>query len=179
MTEPDGPGPLRRTLDGLYRAASVAAALCLVGILVVIVLQMAARWASLTFPGSAEYAGYLMASASFLAFAGALNSDAHIRVGLFLSALGRHRWWGELFCFAVGTAAALYLARYAVKLVYWSHRLGDVSQGQDATPLWIAQTPMAFGAVLLAIAFVDNLVSLVLKGRHNIVARAEGEVPQE
>ena len=179
MTEPDGPGPVRRALDALYRAASVAAALCLVGILGVIVMQMVARWSALTFPGSAEYAGYLMASASFLAFAAALNSDGHIRVGLFLTALGRHRWWGELFCFAVGTAAAVYLARYAVKMVYWSRKLNDISQGQDAMPLWIVQLPLAVGAVLLALAFTDNLVSLVLKGRHNIVARAEGEVPQE
>lgn len=179
MTEPDGPGPLRRALDGLYRAALGLSALCLVGILVVIVAQMVARWSGLTFPGSAEYAGYLMASASFLAFAGALNSDAHIRVGLLLSALGRHRFWGELFCFAVASAAAVFLARYAVKTVWWSHKLGDVSQGQDAMPLWIVQAPMAAGAVLLALAFLDNLASLLLRGRHNIVARAEGDVPQE
>ncbi|MCB2135678.1 MAG: TRAP transporter small permease [Rhodobacteraceae bacterium] len=163
------PGPVRRALDRLYGACGVLSACCLIGILFVIVLQMAARWSSLTFPGSTEYAGYLMASASFLAFAHALNRGVHIRVGLALAALGRHRYWGELWCLAIGALASSYLAWYAVKLVYWSHKLHDVSQGQDATPLWIVQLPTAFGAVLLAVAFLDNLVTLLLTGRDNIV----------
>ena len=71
---------------------------------------------------------------------------------------------------AIGTAAASYLARYAVKTVYWSWKLHDVSQGQDATPLWIVQIPMAFGAVLLAIAFIDNLITLIATRRDNIRA---------
>ena len=162
------PGPVRRALDRLYGACGVLSACCLIGILFVIVLQMAARWSSLTFPGSTEYAGYLMAAASFLAFAGALNSGAHIRVGLALTALGRHRYWGELWCLLVGTAAATYLAWYSVRLVYWSRKLHDLSQGQDATLLWIVQLPVALGAILLAIAFADNLVTLLRTGRDNI-----------
>jgi len=166
------PTPLRRGLDGLYDACAALSAVCLVGILIVIVLQMAARWSSITFPGSTEYAGYLMASASFLAFAHALNRGAHIRVSLLLERLGRHRFWGELWCLLIGTAASSYLAWYAVKLVYWSRKLRDLSQGQDATPLWIVQTPVAFGAVLLAVAFWDNLVTLLVSGRDNIVEDA-------
>lgn len=162
------PRPLRRGLDRLYDACAALSALCLVGILIVIVLQMAARWSSITFPGSTEYAGYLMASASFLAFAHALNRGAHIRVTLALEKLGRFRFWGELWCLLIATAASSYLAFYAVKLVYWSRKLKDVSQGQDATPLWIVQMPVAFGAVLLAIAFWDNLAALLLTGRDNI-----------
>lgn len=166
------PSPLRRGLDGLYDACAALSALCLVGILIVIVLQMAARWSSVTFPGSTEYAGYLMAAASFLAFAHALNRGAHIRVSLLLERLGRRRFWGELWCLLIATAASSYLAWYAVKLVYWSRKLKDVSQGQDATPLWIVQMPVAFGAVLLAVAFWDNLVTLLLSGRDNIVEDA-------
>ena len=66
------------------------------------------------------------------------------------------------------TAAATYLAWYAAKLVYWSWRLNDVSQGQDVTPLWIAQTPMAVGAVIMAICLIDNLITLLVSGRDNI-----------
>lgn len=58
---------LRITLDTVYRAAGVAAALCLIAILVLIVLQMVARWTGAIFPGAANYAGYAMAAASFLA----------------------------------------------------------------------------------------------------------------
>ena len=159
---------MRALLDRLYDAAAWLAALCLIGILFVIVGQMTARWASVPFPGSSEYAGYLMASASFLAFAAALNRGAHIRVGLLLSALGRWRRWGEIWCFSIGTLASGYLAWHSVRLVYWSRKLNDISQGQDETLLWIPQLPFAFGAVLLAVAFADNLIALILKGHDNI-----------
>jgi TRAP-type C4-dicarboxylate transport system permease small subunit len=159
---------LRRVLDAIYDGAGAVAALCLVLILCVIVLQMLARWTGTPFPGSSEYAGYLMAAASFLAFAHALNRGAHIRVNLLLAALGERRFWGELWCLIIGTAATSYLAWYAVKTVYWSWKLHDISQGQDVTPLWIPQLPMAFGAVLLAVCFADNLITLIAIRRDNI-----------
>ncbi|MBL8590590.1 MAG: TRAP transporter small permease [Methylobacteriaceae bacterium] len=159
---------LRRPLDAAYLVAGYVAAACMVALLLVIVLQMAARWTGAPFPGSSEYAGYLMASSSFLAFAHALNGGAHIRVGLMLNALGRWRWIGEIWCFAIGTAASSYVAFYAVKLVWWSWKLGDVSQGQDETPLWIPQAPFAFGAVLFAICFIDNLLTILATRRDNI-----------
>jgi TRAP-type C4-dicarboxylate transport system permease small subunit len=159
---------IRRALDTLYDTGGVIAAVCLFAILLVIVAQMVTRWMNISVPGLSEYAGYLMAAASFLSFAHALNRGVHIRVNLFITALGERRFWGELWCMIIGTAASCYLAFYSVRLVYWSRKLGDVSQGQDATPLWFVQMPVAIGAVLLAICFIDNLVSLVLTGHDNI-----------
>jgi len=159
---------IRRFLDALYLGAGALAACCLVALLGVIVLQMAARWASIAFPGSTAYAGYLMAAASFLAFAHALNRGSHIRVNLFLTALGERRFWGELWALVIASAASSYLAWYAVKATYWSRKLHELGQGQDATPIWIVQIPMAFGAVLLAICFVDNLITLLLTRHDNI-----------
>jgi TRAP-type C4-dicarboxylate transport system permease small subunit len=166
---------IRRCLDALYVAAGAAAASCLVALLIVIVMQMAARWASIAFPGSTAYAGYLMAAASFLAFAYALNCGSHIRVSLLLTALGKHRFWGELWALVIACAASSYLAWYCVKATYRSHKLHDVGQGQDATPIWIVQIPMAFGAVLLAVCFLDNLVTLVLTRRDNIGSDVVGQ----
>lgn len=164
---------LRTVLNGLYDAAGVLAAVCLVGILGVIVAQVGLRWTGRTFPGAASYAGYLMAAASFLAFAHTLNRGAHIRVGLLVNALGPRRHWGELWCLAVAAAAAGYLAWFAVRTVYWSWRLGDVSQGQDRMLLWIVQTPVAVGAVILALCLIDNLVTRLATGRDNIEAPEE------
>lgn len=161
---------LRRLLDGLYLAGGMIAALALVSILAIIVAQMIARWTGLIFPGAASYAGYAMATASFFAFAHALNRGAHIRVSILLNALGRHRRWLEIWCFGVGAALTWYLAYYAIKAVYWSHKLHDISQGQDATPLWIPQSAMAAGAVLLAIAMTDHLVRVLVLGSSGIVA---------
>ncbi len=161
---------LRRVLDRLYAAGGVIAALFMIAILVIIVLQMAARWTGHVFPGATDYAGYCMAGASFFAFAYALNHGAHIRVSLFLNALGTKRRWGEIWCFVIGALAATYFARYAVKGTYWSWKLHDVSQGQDAWPIWIPQLSMAAGTVLLAICFWDHLIRLLFTGSHGIRA---------
>jgi TRAP-type C4-dicarboxylate transport system permease small subunit len=80
-------GAIRKILDFLYVAAGIAAALCLIAILSLIVLQMIARWTGEVFPGAPNYAGYAMAAASFFAFANALNRGAHIRVSIILNAV--------------------------------------------------------------------------------------------
>ena len=161
---------VRRCLGFLYLAGGVIAAGFLIAILVIIVLQMLARWTGQVFPGATDYAGYCMAGASFFAFAYALNHGSHIRVTLVLSALGRHRYWGELWCFAIGAAITTWLARYAVKGTTWSWKLDEISQGLDATPIWIPQLAMSAGTVLLAIAFWDHLIQLLFRGQHGITA---------
>jgi TRAP-type C4-dicarboxylate transport system permease small subunit len=51
-----------------------------------------------------------------------------------------------------------------VRLVWQSRAFNDISTGNDATPLWIPQLAMALGTVVLAIAFIDELV-LEMRGR--------------
>ena len=155
-------------LDSLYTGGGVLAALFLIAILVLIVVQMVARWTGQVFSGAPDYAGYCMAASSFLAFAHALNRGAHIRVSILLNALGNRRYWLEVWCFSIGALAASYLAWYAVKATSWSHKFNDISQGQDATPIWIPQLGMSIGAVLLAICFWDNLIRLIILKKHAI-----------
>lgn len=165
---------MRRSLDGLYQVSGVMAALSLIAILFLIVVQMLARWTGEVFPGAPDYAGYAMAAASFLAFASALNKGAHIRVSIVLNMLHRRaRWLLEIWCFGIGTAIAWYFVFYAQKFVFWSWKFNDISQGQDKTPLWIPQSLMLIGAVILAIALTDNLLSLLFKGHHRIVREGE------
>ncbi len=160
---------IRRGLDGLYWVSGVIAALCLVAILFLIVVQMAARWTGEVFPGAPDYAGYAMAAASFLAFASALNRGAHIRVSVVLNAVNsKTRRWINIWCFGIGATIAWYFVFFARKFVFWSWKFGDISQGQDKTPLWIPQSLMLIGAVILAIALTDHLVSLIFKGDHRI-----------
>lgn len=161
---------VRRALDRLYFGSGVIAALFLIAILSLVVLQMLARWTGNVFPGAADYAGYCMAAASFFAFAHALNRGAHIRVSLILQFAGRFRRWIEIWCFAIGTALGWYMAYYAWKGAYWSWKLHDISQGQDATPLWIPQIAMVAGAILFAVALTDHLVNLIFTGEHRIDA---------
>ncbi|MGI9350243.1 MAG: TRAP transporter small permease [Rhizobiaceae bacterium] len=158
---------IRRTLDGLYLAGGIAAALCLIAIVTLIVLQIASRNFGFSFRGGPDYAGYAMAAASFLGFAYALNHGAHIRVSLLVSALGKHRFWGEVWCYGIGTAITSIFAWYACKFTYESYKFNDISSGLDATPLWIPQLSMAAGSILLATCFWDNMISLLLTGSPN------------
>jgi TRAP-type C4-dicarboxylate transport system permease small subunit len=160
---------LRRALDGLYTLSGIAAALCLIAILSLIVLQMVARWTGEVFAGAPEYAGYAMAAASFLAFANALNHGSHIRVSIVLNALRPAiRRYIDIWCFAIGTAVAWYFVWYGWKFVYFSWKFNDVSQGQDRTALWMPQSLMLLGAIILAIALTDNLLHVILKGENRI-----------
>jgi TRAP-type C4-dicarboxylate transport system permease small subunit len=160
---------LRRVLDLIYSAAGVLAALCLIMILGLIVAQMIARWTGEIFPGAANYAGYAMAAASFFAFANALNRGAHIRVSLVLNALPRGaRRIMEIWCFGIGAAVMWYFTYYAYWFTFWSWKFNEVSQAQDATPLWIPQSVMVIGGAILAIALTDNLVHVIFQGDHRI-----------
>ena len=160
---------LRKSLDALYLISGALAAACLVAILLLIVVQMVARWTGEVFPGAASYAGYAMAGASFLAFANALNRGAHIRVSVLLNALpnGPKRLL-DIWCFGLAAAIAWYFTYYAYWFVYWSWKFNEVSQAQDDTALWIPQSVMVVGGAILAIALTDNVVNLIVKGEHRL-----------
>jgi len=160
---------VRSVLDFLYLAAGVLAALALISILGLIIAQMVARWTGEIFPGAANYAGYCMAAASFFAFANALNRGAHIRVSILLNAVPKGaRRWLELWCFGLGAVIMWYFTYYAYWFTYWSWKFNEVSQGQDATPLWIPQSTMVIGGALLALALSDHFIHVLIKGEHRI-----------
>ena len=171
---------LRNALDKLYLASGVLAALFLIAILTLIVIQMVARWTGEVFAGAPDYAGYCMAAASFFAFAHALNRGSHIRVSILLNAVSASvRRIVETWCFAIGTALAWYFVYYACRFVYFSWKFNDISQGQDATPIWIPQMSMVIGAVVFAIALTDHLIHVIFDGDHRIrsdvVEQSHGE----
>lgn len=155
-------------LDRLYLACGYLAALAMLGIFLITMAQIVCRPLGIGLRGSTDYAGYLMAASAFLAFAHALNRGAHVRIELFLSMLGRQRRWGERICFALSTAIATWFAYHCCRQTYLSYVLNDVSQGLDATPIWIPQLAMALGASLLALAVADHALRLLLTGDHQI-----------
>ena len=160
---------VRRVLDFIYLAAGILAALCLISILLLIVAQMIARWTGEIFPGAANYAGYAMAAASFFAFANALNRGSHIRVSLILNAVPEQfRRLMEIWCFAIGAGVMWYFTYYAYWFAYWSWKFNEVSQAQDATPLWIPQSVMVIGGAILAVSLSDHLLHVIFRGDHRI-----------
>ncbi len=173
-------GTVRLLLDRIYLGSGIVAALFLIAILSLIVVQMFARWTGEVFSGAPDYAGYCMAAASFFAFAHALNRGAHIRVSILLNSVGpRTKHILEIWCFAVATGLGWYFTYYATKATYWSWKFNDISQGQDATALWIPQMSMVIGSLIFAIALTDHLVHVLISGDHrissDIVEQSHGE----
>ena len=175
---------MRRFLDLLYDAAAYAAAFFMVGILVMVLASVLGRLLGFNLRGSDAYAGYCMAAASFLALAHTLKRGEHIRVNLFLERSGpraRHalellshgvgllleRFGGrlrrplEIWSHLAGAFFCAVLALYSVRLAWQSHVFNDISQGNDATPMWIPQIGMAVGAIVLLVAMVDDLVAVI------------------
>jgi TRAP-type C4-dicarboxylate transport system permease small subunit len=153
---------LRRLLDHLYNAAGYGAALFMIGVLAMVLASVIGRLAGFNLRGSDSYAGYCMASASFLALAHTLKRGEHIRVMLFLERFGGSlRRPLELWSHAAGTFFCAVLAWYSVRLVWQSHAYNDISQGNDATPLWIPQLGMALGCIVLLVAMADDFILLL------------------
>ncbi len=150
---------MRKFLDALYDGAAALAAVFLVGVLAMVMLSVFGRQFHFHVPGTDSYAGYLMASSGFLALAHTLKRGEHIRVTLLLAALqGRWKKSLELWALAFASLLSGMFAYYSCKLAWQSHSFHDISTGSDATPLWIPQLGMAVGTVILAIAFIDELV---------------------
>lgn len=165
--------PMWKFFDRLYLVGGYLAAICMLCIFALTMAQIAGRLIGYSLRGATDYAGYFMAASAFLAFAHTLNRGVHVRIELFLSMLGRYRIWAERICFLCSVAIAVWFSYYCWKMVYWSYVLGDVSQGLDATPLWIPQTTMAIGASLLTLAIADHGLRLVLTGDHGIETAPE------
>lgn len=159
---------MRRLLDFVYDGAAAVAALFMVCLLGMVLLSIISRQLHFHVPGTDAYAGYLMAAAGFLALAHTLKRGEHIRVTLLLNFLkGGARKGFELWALAIATLLAVLFAAYSCKLAWQSHAFHDISTGSDATPLWIPQIAMAAGTVILAIAFIDELVLELMGKRAN------------
>ncbi len=152
---------IRAGLHRLFNACGIIAAGFLIAILLLIVVQVIGRYAGYPTPGVTNYAGYCMAGASFFGLSYAMHNNAHIRVSLFLNLSGKVRFILELWCHLIATGLALYFSYYAYKMIYWSVKFHDVSQGQDATPLWIPQLVSGIGTSVLCLVLLERLYLLI------------------
>ncbi|MDX1513864.1 MAG: TRAP transporter small permease [Gammaproteobacteria bacterium] len=167
---------MRRFLDRLYLASGALAALFIVAICVVVLLQVGANLidvaaklitgepVGIVIPSYAEFAGFFLAAASFLALAHTLRRGDHIRVSLLITHVrGTPRRVMELVCIGVALAVSAYFAWFMFDLVLESFEYGDLSTGMVPVKLWVPQLSLALGLVVLAIALADEFVC-VLRG---------------
>lgn len=155
---------MKSPLNWLYSACGALAGIAMVSLLLLVMANILGRLLGFYLRGADAYAGYCMAAASFFALAYALGHGDHIRVTLLLQKFaGAPRRALEIWSLAVASLLTGLFAFYAFKMVWWSYTFNDISQSNDATPLWIPELAMAIGVTVLFIAFVESLIR-VLRG---------------
>jgi len=169
---------MRRFLDTLYRVTLWLSALCLLTIALLVGAQLAGRildgaLALLHLPRTDfvilsldEICGYLLAAASFLALAGTLKAGAHIRVTMVLASLSEGaRRVVEIFAFAFSAFASAYMTWHLANFAYVSFRFNEISTGVIKVPLGYPQAFMALGTLILSVALLDELFTVIVRGR--------------
>lgn len=155
---------MRRTLDAIYLAAGWLAALMVLAIMLLMVGQSVLREFRVATGAVNDIVSWCCAAAAFLAMAHAFKHGDFVRVTLLLDKLApAPRRALETATLAIGVVATGYLAWSACLFTYESWEFNDVAQGLLPLPLWIPQLSFAFGAVLLWVAVLDELI-IVLTG---------------
>ena len=166
---------MRKFLDRLYLGSGYLGALFIVGICVAMIGQSILRELGVRTGAVNDVVSWFCAAAAFFTMAHAFKHGDFVRVTLMLeSATPKGRRTLELISLVIASIATAYLAWSACLFTYESWEFHDIAQGLLPMPLWIPQLSFAFGAVLLWVAVVDELI-LVLRGETPTFVRAVEE----
>ncbi len=157
---------MRKLLNWVYRMAGAAAALCIVLVCLLILARVSGRLMGVVVPSSDDFAGFLLAAASFLGLAYTFQTGGHIRVSLFVSRFGdRLALQIERLTLVMACVLISYLSWQLVYMVWESRIYEELSSGYIAVPLWIVQLPMALGMCVFCLSILDQTAQSFLKGR--------------
>jgi TRAP-type C4-dicarboxylate transport system permease small subunit len=160
------PAPLAllfRAIDALARLGGYVGAACLFGLTLLILVEIASRnilgrdiriaW---------EYSSYLMGAGFMFGAAVTLRAGGHIRVSLLLANIGTvGRRALEIASAAAGTVLTVFLANSLFWFTVRAFERGQTSPASD-TALWIPQTLLVAGAILLALQMAARFVQALL-----------------
>ena len=156
-------------LDQLYLAAVMVAAIA-----VLMVGQSVLRAFGVATGAVNDLVSWCCAAATFLAMVHAFKHGDFVRVTLLLEQLApaaRRKF--EIASLAVGSAATAYLAWSALLFTFESWQFDDIAQSLLPVALWLPQTSLALGSVLLSVAVVDEGVGVLRGGRPGYVTAVE------
>jgi C4-dicarboxylate transporter DctQ subunit len=160
---PAGASLVERAAAVLTRLGGAISALLILAVLVLTAISVFNRYV-LGKPIMAvdESTGFLVVTIVMLGAAEALRRDDHIRIDLVYERFGpRGRWWLDLWSCATVVAFGALLMVTAWHTVVFSRMFGAYSTGYLSMPMWIPQSTMIAGAVLLCIAALARAFRLV------------------
>lgn len=160
---------IRKSLDGLYLAAGVAAGVSLVAIFVLVGYQVIGRSLGYATTSVDELAAYSYVATTFLGLSASQRARSHIRVSVLIDNLkGRVRKLAEIVTGVSSVVLAGWLAYKLFFFVLDSWQFDEVSQGVIPMQLWIPQSTMCVGAVMFFFALVDDLVAVLIAAPDHI-----------
>tara|TARA_B100000886_G_scaffold201750_1_gene139344 strand:- start:305 stop:790 length:486 start_codon:yes stop_codon:yes gene_type:complete len=146
-------------LEKIYKFSGYIAALFLLFIAVFILLGVLSRIFGFYIRGLSEYSGYCMAASTFFALAYTFSEGGHIRITLFLEKLNnKFRKIFEIWCLLTATIFSGYLAFYFIKMLVISYKFKERSEGADEILIWIPQSPLALGSLILFVCIFHHLL---------------------
>ena len=155
---------MRRFLDRLYTWSGVLAALCVLGIFIMMLAAAFGREAGILVRGADDIVAWLCAAASFLALGHTFRHGELVRVGLLLERLPpRGRRALEIFALGVAAVFVAYMLWSVSRFIYESWKFNEVAQGLIKVPIWMPQLSLVVGIAILLVALVDELIAVLRK----------------
>lgn len=150
----------------ISRVAGLVAALCLAGMVLVVIAAIVARPFGRLVPSSDEITTFLMVGMAFFGFVYAYREGAHVRVDTlfcFLPAGTKHVL--EILSHSAAAALALALTIYSGELTRQAYIFHDLSDGLLAIPMWIPMIAMPIGFALFALALAYDGIRICRRER--------------
>jgi TRAP-type C4-dicarboxylate transport system permease small subunit len=158
-----GPGPIE----------NVSEAICALFLIAMIILIGAEAIARNVFATSLqitdEIGGYLLVAMTFLSMSVAEAHGAFHRVELVQARLGQSaRLVSQIIFDLMSLVASAFITWQLARLVMNSWRSEDVAPTPLQTPLWMPQTTMAIGMLLLCLALIRTITTKVRRLRRSV-----------
>ncbi|HTZ78642.1 MAG TPA: TRAP transporter small permease [Stellaceae bacterium] len=160
--------PLLNCIDWLGRLDGWIAGVCLAALTLLMISEVTVRalsnvfpWVPASVPNAWEYSSYLMAASFTFGAAMTLRAGGHIRVTLVLArATPELRRVMEVGAALGGTILTGFLAYAMVRFTWSAFARGQTSISSD-TPLWIPESLITFGFLLMAAQFLARLIQAI------------------
>jgi TRAP-type C4-dicarboxylate transport system permease small subunit len=167
---------MRKNLERLYLGSGVLAGVFLILIAVLSLAQICGRLLGFAAYSFDDFAGFCMAASSFLGLAHTYRRNEHIRVALLVDRFsGGKRRLLETVCLTASAFLIGFFAWYATDMAWTSYAINDVSQGLVSVPLWLPQSGMALGLVIMSIALLDDLITVLSRGTPSYLATEQSK----
>lgn len=168
---------MRKLLNNIYLASGYLSGMSILMITLLIVAQVIGRLFGFIVPSAEDFAVYSLAAATFFGLAYTFHEGGHIRVSLAIKSLPPAvRKVQETAILIFASVLSIFMAFYMVHLAWESYIFEEVSYGYIPIPLWMPQVPVALGAIMFAVAIIDDLVCMLMGKTPKYLQHEEAEL---